>query len=1039
MNFIKNHKGLFLVLTNIFALLFVLTFIAEIILTDNTLYRTKVNEMLGTSDGDVVRSEDKEDYYYQSDYDSVSELAAAQEKFVAEEEEEGAVLLKGSASDLKVGGSLGVSLFGERSITTFMAFGSNMGATISTDRQVDLKTALENDGFSVNPTLYDLYYGKRGNHAAIKNNAFASVTEDVSEISGSMTTSDYANYKDAAIVVLGRSSAEGSTFYPGDAAALDASEYARSGNYNTGNMLALSDGELDLLSYVEQQGFSKVIVLINSACAMELQPLEEDDNIDSILWIGNPGSYGTEGVAELLKGSVLPSGHLTDTYAVNAAAAPAAQNFGDYQFSGTSESLTPDTLRAYCVESEGIYVGYKYYETRYYDSLVNATVSGAASVTSDKRDVALSTSTSWNYDNEVTYPFGYGIEGSTFTETIKSTDIDWTGDTDSTVEVEVTNAGTAAAKHVVQLYVQAPYTMGTTSLEKSAIQLVAYGKTSELAAGANETLTLTFNVRDFASYDTSYTHDSTKGAYVLEAGNYYFATGNGAHDALRTVMKQQDTDNNTAHLTDTATAGQPTGVAFKEALDVDGDGNTRYITTSRIGSTVENRMEDCEIDCSEVGTIFTSQGAKYLSRTSWVSTFPVTMPTGIVVPSGIAKYINCEQTYDSAAENAAYEAAGGKQYTASDFGQEGDVTIVDAVDLIRSAEEGEEIGIDNEIWDELMDEVPLETICNILTAGGSVIEEILSPEIKAADSPNGLVTKYGAYSTGAYTVEDSSDQIDANVYASEPVIAATFSHEMADKYGTMIGNDGLWTGIAWWFGPGLNIHRTQFNARNIEYYTEDSVLMGLMGTDIVSAAQAKGIVACTKHFAFNDYEPNRVGESVFMSEQAARENELRSWEMVVEIGKTKSIMTAFNRFGYQHTSCDYAVITGLVREEWGLQGLIITDSVKNLDYQRPDACLAAGTDYMLGGGGRYTNSYWSNVDPSNILSDSFLTDAARTAVKRYIYTFADSAATNGLLNEFSGGNPWWETALNSVCVVCGVLAVIGLAVWAVGEITDRRH
>lgn len=415
---------------------------------------------------------------------------------------------------------------------------------------VPLSDSLTDAGFNVNPVMQQFYKEleetyKTGNAAGAGNvdrNTGACVNEVPVSKYTQMQKDSYAKFSDAAIVVLGRESSEGSDYYPGDDGIENADEFSQS---PTGNILGLSNDERELISYVGTKGFSKVIFLINSGSAMELEELDTSENVDSILWIGNPGCYGTYGIAQILKGTVLPSGHLADTYAVNSALSPAAVNYGAYVFENDAEIDTSanDALRArwYLVEPEGIYSGYKYYETRYYDSIMGQGNAGQAlnGETVDGGDT-------WNYDDEVTYSFGYGMEGSSFAEKILDSSIDWSGSKDSSVTVQVTNTGDGAEKHVVQRYVSQPYTDydRTNGIEKSAIQLVGYRKTGEghesdytvsvlLSPGESEEVTITFNTSDFRTYDTTYEHDGVKGAYILEAGEYVFSTGNGAHDAVQ--------------------------------------------------------------------------------------------------------------------------------------------------------------------------------------------------------------------------------------------------------------------------------------------------------------------------------------------------------------------------------------------------------------------------------------------------------------------------------------------------------------------------
>ncbi|MBO4525271.1 MAG: glycoside hydrolase family 3 C-terminal domain-containing protein, partial [Bacteroidales bacterium] len=434
----------------------------------------KVNELLGVDQATITRSSDPADYRYQSDYATASELIQAEIDLNTRLAAEGSVALKGQPA---LGGTK-VTLFGMRSGAK-MQFGGSMGELIEASNVVTLGEAMEANGFSVNPTMLQFYKDMEANYAPTRSSGGNVVNsyEGQGAAIGEVPVSEYSaasleGYKDAAVIVLGRDAGESACFYPGLNGLSNPAEFT---NSPTGNILSLSNEERELVNWVKGQGFGKIVVLLNSSTAMEIDELKRDAAVDSIIWIGNPGAYGTYGIAKLLSGEVLPSGHLPDTFAVNTALSPAAQNYGIYVFSNAAEidESSNHALRSdwYLAELEGIYTGYKYYETRYFDSVLGQ--GNAASAPAGQS----TTAGKWDYDSEVSYSFGYGLEGSTFTEEIEAIGIDWSGETDSSVRIKVTNTGTVAAKHVVQLYVSVPYTQG--GVEKSAIQLVGYAKTGE--------------------------------------------------------------------------------------------------------------------------------------------------------------------------------------------------------------------------------------------------------------------------------------------------------------------------------------------------------------------------------------------------------------------------------------------------------------------------------------------------------------------------------------------------------------------------------
>ncbi|HIT90361.1 MAG TPA: glycoside hydrolase family 3 C-terminal domain-containing protein [Candidatus Merdenecus merdavium] len=1015
MSFIRKHMSLFRGLTSVFTFLFLVVMIVQVYATGT--YQAKVDEFLGTNSGAVEHSTDLKDYKYQSDYGSPVELLAAEERLNERIEEEGAVLLKGSADDIVVEGEKAVTLFGIRSFR--MQYNGNIGAVTNESLQVRLDEALEEKGISVNQNMIDLYREFLADYNTKDTKAVNEVPVSRLEEFGSI---DYADYQDAAIVVLGRTCSEAATYFPGEKGIENPEEFSES---LTGNILGLSDDERNLINYVKTQGFSKVIVLLNTANTMEIEELKQNDSVDAIMLIGNPSAYGNYGVADILAGNVSPSGHLADTYAVNTAVAPSAVNFGSYEYSNSS-----DTYSAwYQVEAEGIYTGYKYYETRYYD-----TVMGMGNATNAAHGETYNGGSTWNYDNEVSYSFGYGVEGSDFMEEIIDTDIDWTGKKDSTVTVKVTNVGDRAAKHVVQLYVQTPYTEydKESGLEKSAIQLVAYGKTGEasendfndvvlLETGESEEVTVSFNVSDFSSYDTNYSHDGTVGAYILEEGTYYFATGNGSHDAVNAIIKEQD---NTL-LRGTEIGGD----VFFEELN-----KATVFTVGEDGETlIENQLEDMNFTYEAYGDAFTSKGAQYLTRNDWEGTFPVEV-TGVTANEYMLEYLG-GSTYDADAVNADYD---GKVYIESDFGTSGKRGEYTAIDLFGITD------YEDKTFEKVLSAIPFEYYSTYITGNNSAIPEILLEHGNAADSPGGIIYGFGLYNDARkpYAVEAEEDSLRGvapSVYVGSPVMASTFSHLLASEEGRLIGNDGLWVGAYWWFGPGMNLHRSPYNARNNEYYSEDAVLTGNMGADVTAACQKKGLVVCAKHFAFNDIEENRTGVGAFMTEQAARENELRGFEMAFTKGGMKSVMTGFNRAGVTFSSAHEGLISGICRGEWNFDGLVITDSVKDKNYMIAADCIVVGTDFMLGGAGDAKGA-WENVSAENLMKDSVLTSAARESMHRYLYTFADTALIDGYgANASMNGSVWWATALTVALYILGSAVTVFLVLWILGYVTQRKE
>lgn len=973
-----------------------------------TAWAGKVDELLGTSKTGIERSLDPTDYRYQSDYSNPSDLIAAEIAYATRASAEGSVALKGLPA---IDGSK-VTLFGMRSGSK-MQFGGSMGELIEASQVVTLPEALEKEGFSVNPEMLQFYIGKEADYAPTKTPGgnVVSSYDDQGAAVGEVPVSEYdaslvGDYKDAAIIVLGRDAGESCCFYPGANGLSKPDEFT---NSPTGNILSLSNDERDLVNWVKEQGFKKIVVLLNSGTAMEIEELKQDEAVDAILWIGNPGAYGTYGIAQLLKGSVLPSGHLPDTFAVNSALSPAAQNLGIYVFDNAAdiETTNNNALRSswYLVQLEGIYQGYKYYETRYFDTLANQ---GNAAKAAKGQSVDGST---WDYDKEVSYPFGYGVEGSTFAEEITATNIDWSGETASTVTVKVTNTGTVAAKHAVQLYVSVPYTDRDrkNGIEKSAIQLIGYAKTGEaqektyadvvlLQPGESEEIVISFNAEDLYSYDKTYEHDGVTGAWTLEAGDYFFATGNGAHDALN------------AALTCMGLPIENTGAAVKETV-----ANDTFKTRGANDTVIQNQLGLADLNSYGIE-------AKYLTRNDWLNSFPKSVDSLTATDEMIFMLRN--ETYSAETELAAY--TGPESFT---YGAKNGLTAANLIGL----------DYDDPMYEQVLDEMSLQDLINQYIAYLEEIEEITMPVENRADSPLGIIGFIGQRSKGLYAVaqDDPAYKHYTDIYQAGPVLAATFSPLLQYENGRLVGNDGLWTGYEVWFGPGMNIHRTPYNGRNVCYYSEDPVLTGNTGAYVHQALNRYGMVTNVKHFAFNDQETNRDGLAVFLNEQAARENELRGFYIGIRDGEIKGLMSAFNRIGCTHVAASKPLMVNILRGEWGWNGFMMTDSVKSSAYFLPRECAAGGNDQMLGGS---NNAKLWNLSEEEVSKDIVLQANIRESYHRKLFVHVNSAVMNGIKADTAAKNaqPVWLTVLQ-IFMGAGYVGFMAFTVlYVLAERKERR-
>ena len=991
-------------------------------------FRTDIDKFLGTKSTKLVTEDtDGVDLYtFKSDYTSTTDLLHGIQDVGERMSEEGSVLLKNNgALPLTKDETQKITLLGFSSY--YPVQGGDMGSSLSentgTDADtVDMVQAFKAKGFGLNQTVADMYEALQPtfksevqswggtieyNHitAPSTTGVFSSKEPSQAALDGQDAGwKDSMNDNNVMIVTIARSASENGTYQPGTAG-VDPTQ-----NLNQTDPLGLSDDERDLIQAAVDAKASnggKVIVLLNNASAMEVQEIQDNDGVDAILQIGLPGGYGFYGVADILSGDVNPSGHLTDTYAVKNANSPAAQNFGDLQWTNANPDIQMNDA---IVEAENIYIGYKYYETRYFDTVMNQ---GNASST-----VGSSTGSAWNYDDEVTYPFGYGLSYTTFTQTLDDLNVDLENET-VTAKVTVTNTGSVAGKDVVQLYVSLPYTDYDKEhgVEKAAVQLLDYGKTAELAPGASETVTITADMQNMASWDSTADNAAgTKGCYILDAGDYYFTIGNGAHEAVQNVL---------------AAEGQDVGGDADKAKSWNlGSQDTTTFATTKNGTAVENQLADMDVNYWLPGT------ATYLTRADWEGTFPKTY-----------KDLTATDEMIDILDNDIYEINANGDPSTVTFGADNGLTLAD----LKGVSD-----INDERWDMLMDEITLEE-CMIRTGFGGtstkVIESIMSPETIQNDGPNG----FNSYPLGQYANTDASTGdpcvVDANdpnltykmgTMVNETVIAQTFNKDLAADYGRVIGNYSLWANTTIFWGIGTNLHRLPYNARNHEYYSEDAVLTVGQGTAYAAAAMEYGVIIAPKHLAFNDTEINRTGVSVFMTEQQARENELRGTQGIVENAHVLGVMTAYNRVGITQDNAHTGLMKNILRNEWGFQGLISEDFIQNANYVVLKEAVLNGVTMSCNTGDNTMAAvsekypYWT---VEAVSQDTTMMTALKQAMKYQNYALANSNAMDGMASntKLVSVRTWYDNALTAVQIVFAALTVLAAAMYVLDERKSKKQ
>lgn len=984
-------------------------------------YRTDIDKFLGTKSSAMVTDSTDEDLYtHKSDYSSTTELLDSIEDLGERMSEEGTVLLKNenNALPLSKDETQKLSLLGFSSY--YPVQGGDMGSSLNENKGTDADTvdfveALDAKGFKINEDLHDLYKSLEADFKTEVNmwgnimeyyHITAPATDGVfasKEPSQEKMDSVDDKWKDSMddynvmLVTIGRSSTENGTYLPG-VDGVDASQ-----DLNQTDPLGLSDDERDLINAAveaKENNGGKVIVMLNNANAMEIDEIKNNDGVDAIMEIGFPGGYGFYGVADILSGEANPSGHLTDTYVVTNANSPAAQNFGNYEWTNADPSVN---INAEEVEAEDIYTGYKYYETRYADTVLGQ---GNADAT-----VGSSTGKAWNYDDEVSYPFGYGLSYTTFEQTLKSVDVDLANRT-VTAEVDVKNTGDVAGKDVVQLYTSVPYTDYDVEnkVEKSAVQLLDYEKTDMIEPGESQTVTITADAQDMASWDSSCENEAgTTGNWILDNGTYYFTVGNGAHEAVNNVLAAQDQD----------VEGNKDNVQTWELGDFD---SSSFAVTLN-GTPVENQLQDADLNNWMEDTV------TYLSRNDWEGTWPETYKdltaTDEMISTMADDYSDIEANGDPSSVT---------------FGADNGMTLAN----MKGVED-----ITDERWSTLMDQLTLEE-CLIRTGlGGTstkVIESITSPEAIQNDGPNG----FNSYPLGQYANSDASTgdpcviaEDDPNrdykmgVMANETVIGQTFSKQLAAEWGKAVGNYSLWANTAIWWGVGTNLHRTPYNARNHEYFSEDAVLTAGQGAAIIKAGHDYGVLIAPKHLAFNDTEINRTGIAEFMTEQAARENELRGTQSCIEDANALAVMTTYNRVGCVTSNAHTGLLLNILHKEWGFKGLMSEDFIQDPAYTKIHMAVHNGVTMTCNTGDNTMAAveavwpYWSVENASQ--SEELLTDL-KQAMLYQNYALANSNAMDGMSTSthIEKLNTWYDNLITGLRIGFGVLTVLCAAMYLLG-------
>lgn len=988
-------------------------------------YRGALDDTLGTES--YVTINDDSAARFKTDYATIEDMAAAARDIAIREGEEGTVVMKNDNGVLPLKANANVALFGLAAYNVYGPKGGNADAA-------SLADALAGAGLNVNETLKDYYLTNIINmHTEMRANRWTgkevpTTVYDHMYVSapGDWTTYQIAevpptefealgvpaNWKEAiakdsiGICVFARGAGEGNTYKPGSAL-----NYA--GEATGEDPLKLSADELAVVEAAKAT-CSKVIVLLNTGNNMMIADIAEGGSheVDGICYIGCPNDYQTIGIANVLTGKVNATGALASAFVRDHQSIPAVQNvggdyFADYEIVcrnddprypgkeigniGTGSFGGADTYNGgmYIVEAEGIYVGYKYYETRYFDAVMGqGNANSAAGATQGS---------AWNYSDEMLYTFGHGLSYLDYTQTIKSVTVDRSVNGNITAVIEVKNNSNQDGKFLTQLYVQQPYTDydRTNLVEKSAVMFLNSAKV-DVAAGKSKEVTITIPTKYLASYDAN-----NAKTYILDAGDYYFTAAAGAHEAVNNILAAQG--KTVADGMDAA--GSKAVVSWKlDQLD-----NTTFAIANN--TTVTNVADDADLNYWLPGTV------TYLTRQDW-NTFPINynklnlkIADSPKKDQWIAEMRG--ETYTISDTGAAAEAVPGPKFTASEIGAE------------------QLNNINDPYWDKLVHAITIDEAVGAVIHGGSrsdTLTNIDNPVVLQNEGPTGI--------SAGYTDEATGKTYKFNVN-SQTLLGCSFNPELAYQWGLVEGNSCLWVERYDLWGSGLTLNRTPYNGRNYEYISEDPMLTNVIGREVIQGCSDKGIINGPKHMGFNDQEHNRAGISAYMTEQKFRETDLRGFEGALSDAFGMGVMIAFNRIGATNASHHVGMIQKIVRGEWGFKGLISTDMMNNYLYFNAESMVMAGITQVadfaadnshinLGEGG--VDAVWPHISLETVSKDSNLVEQARENLKYQLYIFANSAILNISTQRV---NTWWDTALTVTTYASSILAVLFFLAWVV--------
>ena len=958
----RKHFGLWKTLGIVF-LVFALIFTALSAVA--TIFDNTVAALMGGKFWTVV-NEDPNANYFTSDFTTDAQRLDSGAAICYQVEAEGAALLMNNGA-LPLSEGNRVSTLSTSSVS--MVYGGTGSGNVDASKADNLKVALEKSGLVVNPVLWDFYLSGEGSKYSRDSGKGESAallgSFNIGEAPQTAYTQDVLNsiaeYGDAVIITLSRIGGEGA-----DAKA---------------TYLQIDENEKDMLKMAAQMKsegkLSKIIVLINSSNALQVDFLADDSyGIDACLWIGGVGAYGTNAVTDILVGKVNPSGSLVDTYCYDNYASPAMKNAIPVTYGGyvEGENKISKYASTYLIYQEGIYVGYKYFETRYEDYVMATGNAG-----------------SYAYSDAVAFPFGYGLSYTTFD--YSDFQVSYNAQADQyDISVTVTNSGAVAGKETVQIYAQSPYTQYDVEngVEKAAVSLCGFGKTDILQPGSAETVSIQVDRRDLASFDTY-----GEGTYILDAGDYYLTAATDSHNAVNNILAAKGfTPETTEGRMDSEGNAALTYKWTEEYFDA-----KTYATTLN-GTPITNQLSLSDPNLYE-GTA--GQNVTWLSRSNWEGTYP----------SDEQIVLQLTDMLIADLQRIRYQGNTGETVEMPVTGADNGLKLYDMMGL----------SYDDPKWQQLLDQLTYDEMVALI--GDSFhwrmpAQSVHAPGSRDENGPQGLTVALFGSSLG----------VETTAFNSEDVMAATFNTELLYQVGNIIGNDCLAADVSCLYGPGANMHRTPYGGRNFEYYSEDSFLSGEICAAEVLGIQEKGVDVVIKHFALNESEHDRIGLGVWVNEQAAREIYLKAYQAAFEESGANGVMTAYTRWGAVWSGGVKGLMTNILRKEWGNNGMSITDNVITP--------MVTGADGVLAGVTTYDAMLPSIVNElPKYESDPVMVSAMREACHHNLYALVNSSAMNGIGPD-TEIKVHRLPIVTTAYVITAVLWVLGIAAVVLWVLANRK-